>query len=351
MDNVPLRVALLGVGTIGRELIRRTMGDPGFGYVALGDTSGTIVRESPFSVERLREIVGLKESGGRLGDLDGDHEHYERMEDALCGCGADALVDATDAQTYNLLYRALDHAHVIVANKAPLADVPYHRFRALVSKAREEGRVLDFGTTVGAGLRIPDLIGRMGLGGVERLTGCLSGTMSYVSQRLNRGGLMSKAIREAMEPPRCYAEPDPRVDLGGDDFARKLVIIGRICGRRVEREMIEVEDIVPDRLKKLPLGDFVDVLEELDPWTRERMERAKGRGMMSWYVGSADLMEDRYTIGFEDVPVGDPIASAEESDNVLKIYPSHWRRMITIIGPGAGPPETVTGLIHGLRAV
>jgi len=87
---------------------------------------------------------------------------------------------------------------------------------------------------------------------------------------------MSKAIREAMEPPRCYAEPDPRVDLGGDDFARKLVIIGRICGRRVEREMIEVEDIVPDRLKKLPLGDFVDVLEELDPWTRERMERAIG---------------------------------------------------------------------------
>jgi aspartokinase/homoserine dehydrogenase 1 len=346
-----VRIAQLGVGTIGRELIRRTLGGSRFRYVALGDTSGVIAKESAFTEEELRGIVESKEAGGRLEEYDGSHAFFEDMGGAFECCGLDAFVDVTDAQTFDLLLPALERGHVVTSNKLPFADVPYSDYLRLVSKAGDEGRILDFGTTAGAGLRIPDLVSRLGAGGIDRLTGCLSGTMNYVSQRLNEGRPLSRAVAEAMEPPRSYTEPDPRVDLGGEDFARKLVILSRLCGRGVERAMVEVEDLIPGDLMELPVEGFLESLPDMDPCIHERMRVANSGGNLCWYLGTADLVEERYTVGFEEIPMEDPISRARESDNVLKIFPSGWRRPVTVIGPGAGSPETVTGLMSGLNSV
>jgi homoserine dehydrogenase len=346
-----MRVAVLGVGTIGRELLRLTRGSSEYNYVALADTSGVITRNEGFTDAELAEIIKLKESGRRLGDVRGNHELHEDIRSVLNQCLFDALVDATATQTYDLIHEALDHGHVVTANKIPLADVDYLKFKGLVTKAREKSRVLDYGTTAGAGMRIPDLIEGMGSNGIDRLTGCLSGTMSFVSQRLNAGASLSSAIGEAMEPPRSYTEPDPRVDLGGLAFARKLVILASACGRDVGLETVEIEGLVPDHLKGVPLERFLENLADLDSATGTRFETAKAERKVSWYVGTADLVNDKYTIGFEDFPAGDPIASSKESDNVLKLYPTGWGRPVTVIGPGAGPTETATGVIRGLKAV
>ncbi|MFQ6074816.1 MAG: hypothetical protein ACE5Z5_01600 [Candidatus Bathyarchaeia archaeon] len=346
-----VRIALLGVGTIGRELARRTIPSPHYHYVAVADTSGVIVNVGAFGRKEMAEIVGLKGMGGRLKDYKGRHDYYEGMASVFGCCDIDVLIDVTDAQTYSILMEALDYTHVLVSNKIPIADASYSKFQRLVSKSREERRILDFGTTVGAGLKIPNLIRTLGVDGIERVRGCLSGTMNYVSQRMNEDTPMSVAVKEAMEPPRCYTEPDPRVDLGGEDFARKLVIVGRVCGRRVERSMIGVEDIVPDELKALSVDEFLEALPTLDPDMMLRSEKARRDGKAMWYLGTSDLEHDEYRVGFEEVPLGDPITKARESDNVLKIFPKLWRRPVTIIGPGAGAPETVTGLIAGLSSV
>ena len=223
-----VNVALLGVGNVGRELVRRTWGNPDFLYVALGDTSGVITKEEGFTRKELQEIIERKESRGCLRDCEDEHVFHGDMIGALDGCNPDALVDVTTSQTYSVLWEALEGSHVVTSNKIPLADVSYDEYGRLMSRAREFGRVLDIGTTAGAGLRVPDLVLRVGSDGIDSLTGCLSGTMNYVSCRMNEGRPLSMAVREAMEPPRNYAEPDPRVDLGGDDFSRKLVIRANI---------------------------------------------------------------------------------------------------------------------------
>lgn len=351
MGDGCVRIAQLGVGTIGRELIKRTLRSSRFRYVALGDTSGVIAKESGFTDTDLREIVESKEAGGRLDECEGSHAYFEDMGEVFESCGIDAFVDVTGAQTFGLLLEALEYAHVVTSNKLPIADVPYPDYVRLVSRAGEEERMLDFGTTVGAGLRIPDLVSRLGASGIDRLTGCLSGTMNYVSQRINEGRSLSRAVAEAMEPPRSYTEPDPRVDLGGEDFARKLVILSRLCGRGVERAMVEVEDLIPEDLMELPVEGFLESLPAMDPCIHERMRVANSGGNLCWYLGTADLVEERYTVGFEEIPMEDPISRARESDNVLKIFPSGWRRPVTVIGPGAGSLETVTGLMSGLNSV
>lgn len=343
----PLKVALLGVGTIGCELVRRCVGRPWVELVALADTSGVVSREGGFSGEELAGILELKGSGSGLSGLEGNHDYSKSMLDAL----RSTVVDVTGAETYGLLYEALGHAHVVTSNKVPVADSSYAEFRRLMGRAEDEGRILDIGTTAGAGLRVPDLVERLGCDGFERVTGCLSGTMNYLSQRLNEGRPLSVALREAMSPPREYAEPDPRDDLGGEDFARKLVIIGRMCGGEVDRGWVVVEDLVPEELRDVPVEEFMAGLSGLDAEMRGRVGAANRAGMVSWYLGTADLESDIYSVGFEEVAMDDMMARSRESDNVLRFYPAGWRRPVTIMGPGAGPPETVTGILAGLGRV
>lgn len=346
-----MRIALLGLGRIGRELVRRTLHNPNFQYVAVGDTSGIIVNSDAFDAREMVEIVWMKEKGVRLKDHEGGHEYHESISSILSCRDMDVLVDATDAQTHDLLMEALESAHVVVSNKKPIADVSHTEFTRLVSKSMEERRILDFGTTVGAGLKIPDTIRTLGADGIESVSGCLSGTMNYVSQRINEDVPLSVAVKETMEPPRCYAESDPRIDLCGEDFARKLVIVGRLCGDRIDRDMVTVESIMPEEIKALDVDDFLRELPTLDPMMRLRIEKARREKKTIWYLGTADLQNGAYKIGFEEIPREDPITRARESDNVLKISPRLWRRPATIMGPGAGVTETVTGLISGLSTI
>jgi aspartokinase/homoserine dehydrogenase 1 len=346
-----VRVALLGVGTIGRALLKLTQRNHRFMFVALGDTSGAVAKEKGFTDSEIAETIRLKESGGRLRDHNGNVEHLDDMGEALGNVYIDAFVDVTASQTFDLIHRALGYASVVTANKIPIADVKYSKYERLVSKARDERRVLDIGPTVGAGMRIPDIIAGMGSNGVDRLTGCLSGTMSFISQRLNQGETLSSAVKEAMEPPRSYTEPDPRVDLGGLDFGRKLVILARICGKSIGIKDVEIQDLVPPHLKDLVLGEFLESLGDLDHALGTRFGDARMNGNVVWYVGTANLVEKRYTIGFEEFPANDPISSSRDSDNVLKLYPKGWARPVSVIGPGAGPTETASGLIRGLLNV
>ncbi len=346
-----LRVALLGVGTIGSELVRRTKEKPEMVYVALADRSGIVAKEEGFSQTDLDRVLELKGSGGRLKDLEGDHENGGWMLGAIRDLDVDVLVDATDAQTHDLFMDALDTTHVVSSNKIPFAEVPYDGYVELISKAEEQKRVLDYGTTVGAGLKLPDVLKRLAVYGVERVNGCLSGTMNYVSQRLNEGALLSMALGEAMKPPRSYTEPDPRIDLGGDDFVRKLVILGRVCGNGVERDMVKVESILSDELKEMSINDFLEALPSLDAEMSRRAENAERDGNRLWYLGKGDLDDNEYSIGFEEIPVGDPITRSRESDNVLTVHPRFWRRPVTVMGPGAGPQETVAGIISGLFTI
>lgn len=347
MDRI--RVALMGVGTIGRELIRRINGDPLYSFVAFSDSRGAIADFSGFSIGECVTIAKHKESGGELRDLP-QHTPYGGMVEVLGDGEIDVLVDATAAQTYDTLYVALDNAHVVMANKLPVADVSFDRYVELMMKAEELSKVIDIGVTAGAGLRIPSLIDSFG-DEVVRLTGCLSGTMNYLSQRINEGASISEAINEAMRPPRNYSEPDPRVDLSGIDFARKLTIIARVAGMSVERDMIEVEDVLGRDLSELPLSAFIEAMTALDSEMDKRRERARKNGMAIWYLGTADFDRDSYDVGFKDIPTRDPLIGSRESDNSVKIFLRNWRRPVTLVGPGAGAPETVSGMLAGIKRV
>ena len=343
-----IRIALLGIGTIGRELLRRTSGQTRYTYVALGDSSGFIAKREGFTASETSKIVEYKSHGKPLAELDERLYSGNEVIDVIGDYGADVLVDVTAAQTYATIEAVLGYADVVTSNKLPFADTPYHDYRRLVEKAEEEGRLLDYGATVGAGLKIPELVRNLGADGVVSFSGCLSGTMNYVSQRLNEGASFSEAIKEAMKPPRSYTEPDPRTDLTGKDFGRKLVIITRLLGKCVGLRDIMMEPLIPEEFRGISREEFLNRLGELDQEISEKVNVAEGRGRALWFLGSADLEEEEYKLGFKEIPRSDPIRYSKESDNVIRIEPRLWRRPVTLMGPGAGAAETATGLMSGI---
>src|SRR5437667_371304 len=193
------------------------------------------------------------------------------------------LVDVTADDTSDTLKQALAAGmHLVLANKRPLTAHRklYDELRAL---AEERGRRLLHETTVGAGLPIIDTYYKLVESGdrVQKIEGCPSGTLGYLFGELGRGRRFSEALRGAIA--KGYPEPDPRDDLCGMDVARKALILGRLLGFPGELEDIEVESLVPEEARGLPLEEFLRRLDEWDePWRRRIEEARSSRGVLRY---------------------------------------------------------------------
>jgi len=345
------RIALMGIGKIGCELFRRTVNNKAISYVAVGDSSGFLVKKTCFSDCELTGIIDYKVKGNKIVNYDNLLYAGKCIQDILRDYEIDILIDVTAEQTNKILLKSLEFSNIITSNKLPFADVPFADYKQLVDRAISCNRFIDYGTTVGAGLKIPEIARNFSTEGIVSFSGCLSGTMNYLSQRLNKGIKLSDAIHEAMNPPRYYAEADPRVDLSGEDFRRKMVILSRILGKQIELNHIKIESILKEEYKKLNKDDFMNRLPELDNDLAIKASNANKRERILWYTGNANLVSDEYQIGFHEIPSNDIITQCRESDNIIKIQPRLWRRPVIVIGPGAGTIETVTGLIRGLTSI
>ena len=199
--------------------------------------------------------------------------------------------------------------------------------------------------TVGAGLPIIDTIQKLQESGDEILSieGCPSGTLGYLFGELGRGTSFSAALRAAMAVG--YTEPDPREDLSGMDVARKALILGRLLGFEGELEAVEVESLVPEVFRNVPVDDFIARLEEMDcAWT-ERVDKARAANTVLRY--RATVSPTSVHVGLVGVGVGSSFATLTGTDNQFAITTTRYRtNPIVITGPGAGVAVTAAGVLN-----
>ena len=152
----------------------------------------------------------------------------------------------------------------------------------------------------------------------------------------------SQIIREAKE--NGYTEPDPRDDLTGIDVARKLAIIGREAGRKIEMKNFEIESLVPEELTDIDADQFLDKIEEYDSEMQEKFNRAKANSMSLRYVASLDKDENVF-IGLKEYPQDHGFCNIQLTDNIIQIQSKRYSsNPIIIQGPGAGPEVTAAGI-------
>src|SRR4029079_2536300 len=246
-------VILLGVGAIGRELLRQLATNyrtstRRIRVCGLIDRSGYIFEPAGLSWRRVMELRALKEAETSLAQGDGG---VASSPDASIAAATSRLprrsilVDATPADTQPLLEAALQRGFdLVLANKLPLAgaQVDFDRLHAI---ADARGRRVAHEATVGAGLPVIDTLHKLIDAGdrVLSIEGCPSGTLGYLFGELGRGRRFSDALRDAIDAG--YTEPDPRTDLSGIDVARKALILSRVIGFRGDFADVAVASLLP----------------------------------------------------------------------------------------------------------
>jgi aspartokinase/homoserine dehydrogenase 1 len=205
---------------------------------------------------------------------------------------------------------------------------------------------------VGAGLPIIQTLRDLRETGdeIRRIEGILSGTLAYLFNVWDGKQPFSEVVRAAKA--NGYTEPDPRDDLSGTDVARKLVILGREMGLRLELSQVELEGLIPASLGGCNVDEFMARLPELDSPMLLRLEAARAEGNVLRYVAALDAASGRATVGLVELDRLHPFANINLTDNIVRFITSRYdRNPLVVQGPGAGPAVTAGGVFADLLRV
>lgn len=348
-----LDVVLLGVGQIGRELLRmlpRTRSRIRPTVVGLIDRSGFLFEPDGFSPRELAKAVAFKESGKKFAAMSGCRR--ASSEEAVQWIARHALarpvlVDVTADDTLPAIRKAVEAGmDIVMANKKPLS-ASRKDVEALKAAAAANGVRVLHETTVGAGLPVMDSYAKLVETGdrVQRIEGCTSGTLGFLLTEMGRGRAFSEALLDAMA--LGYTEPDPREDLSGMDVARKALILARLLGYSGDISDVRVESLVPAEYRSMSVAQFKSRLCELDGQWASRLSAAARQNRVLRYVLRAT--RSRVDVGLQAVELSHPLASLRGTDNQIvfttKRYSDH---PLVITGPGAGPQVTAAGVLNDI---
>ena len=237
--------------------------------------------------------------------------------------------------------------HVITPNKQAGAG-PLDRYEAIRSARAHGGARFRYEATVGAGLPVISTLRDLLDTGDELIAidGILSGTLAWLFNRFDGSVPFSELVREAHA--LGYTEPDPRDDLSGTDVARKLVILAREAGMPLSLGDVDVQSLVPERLRDADREGFMASLHELDAPMLSAYDAARDRGCVLRYV--ARLQQDgKARVALLELPDDHAFAHLRLTDNCVQFTTRRYRDNPLIVqGPGAGPEVTAAGVFSDL---
>lgn len=237
--------------------------------------------------------------------------------------------------------------HIITPNKKAFSG-SYESYRALQAAADEGSAHYFYETTVGAALPvITTLCDLIHTGDeVHSVNGILSGTLAYLFNVYDGSRPFSAIVREAQE--NGYTEPDPRDDLSGMDVARKLTILAREMGERIEIGDFPVQSLVPEALRECSIEEFLDRLPEYDDEMHSMYSKAVAEGKRLRYVAGFDP-RGKAAVGLEAVDLDHPFCGINLTDNIVQFKSERYSaNPLVVQGPGAGPEVTAAGVFADL---
>ena len=271
-----------------------------------------------------------------------EHVHADHIPHAV-------IVDCTSSDAVADRYAGwLERGiHVVTPNKKAFSG-DLQRYDSIRNACRAGGSHIFYETTVGAALPVirslRDLVDTGDQ--VHSISGILSGTLAYLFNVYDGGQPFSEIVREARSSG--YTEPDPRDDLSGMDVARKLTILARELGQRLNVDDFPVENLIPEALRVVEVDSFLERLAEYDDTIKARFNEASDSGKSLRYVASLAVDGDA-SVGLEAVDSSHPFCNIELTDNIIQYQSERYSKNPLILqGPGAGPEVTAGGVFGDL---
>ena len=343
VNQVP--IIFLGLGNVGKALLRQILGTrdmlanrTGLRLVPIGlaDISGLLFNPDGLTDKKLQSVLQTTADGSLLDALPGIRPLSELGSAMRAGT---ILADLTASpKTEPTLRAALEsECSVVLANKIPLSG-PWTRIKYLFSHKH-----LRYEVTVGAGLPVVNTLRSQLDTGDLLLTveGCFSGTLGYLCSQLDEGSSFSAAVTQAHSLK--YTEPDPRDDLGGQDVARKALILARTAGWPLEMDDLTIEPLFPPSLAAISPQEFLEALPTLDEQFTDRVQRARAEGAVLRYMAHVGPSGGR--VGLTTIPKDSPLGALSGPANYIALQTRRYQDLpLVLSGPGAGPEVTAAGV-------
>ncbi len=262
------------------------------------------------------------------------------------------FVDITANDNVAAIYeQLLQKSIAVVACNKVAASSMYDNYRKLKDLAREYNTQFLFETNVGAGLPIIATLKDLVSSGdrVHKIQAVLSGTLNFVFNNYDGGRKFAEVVRQAQE--EGYTEPDPRLDLGGTDVMRKILILAREAGVKIEMKDIANNSFMPGTCMKGSVDDFYNAMEKEEAHFKELYEEAHGKGCKLKFVASFDSLpsaEDPAgvaSVGLQHIGPKHDLYHLYGKDNVVLFYTDRYAEQPLVIkGAGAGAEVTASGV-------
>lgn len=259
------------------------------------------------------------------------------------------LVDCTSSEHVASQYADFIAAgfHIVTPNKkANTSSLAY--YQQLRMLAQQHRRRFLYETTVGAGLPVIDTLQGLLNAGDELLAfeGILSGSLSYIFGELEQGVLLSEVTSKARA--KGFTEPDPRDDLSGVDVARKLLILAREAGMKLELSDVTIEPVLPQGFAdNSDVDSFMHKLSELDQVFAKRLAAAKSRGKVLRYIG--EIRDGQCKVAIKELDADHPLAKVRDGENALAIHTRYYQPIPFVLrGYGAGAAVTSAGVFSDI---
>lgn len=347
-----LNLFICGIGTVGGSLIeqiysqrQKLMHENGLQLNVVGIADA---KRALFS----REGIDLADYRNKLAQ-EGKANSLETLRDEIIRMNIfnSVFVDCTASAAVASLYKdlLLHNVSVVAANKIA-ASSAYENYRELKQIARQRGVKYLFETNVGAGLPIINTINDLIHSGdkILKIEAVLSGTLNFIFNKISADVPFSKTIRMAQE--QRYSEPDPRIDLSGKDVIRKLVILAREAGYRLEQEEVEKHLFVPDDFFEGSLDDFWQKVPALDEDFEKRRKVLEAENKHWRFV--AKLENGKASVGLQEVGMNHPFYGLEGSNNIILLTSERYNEYPMMIqGYGAGASVTAAGVFADIMSI
>ena len=275
-----------------------------------------------------------------------EHVHADHIPHAV-------IIDCSASEDVAALYPRWLAAgiHVVTPNKRANSG-PLSLHASVHAARRGSGAHYLYEATVGAGLPIMQTLRDLRETGdeIRQVEGIFSGTLAYLFNVWDGTHPFSSIVRDAKA--KGYTEPDPRDDLSGTDVARKLVILARELGMKLELSDVALEGLIPASLSGCSVDDFMARLDELDAPMAAQLTAARAQNQVLRYVAALDASSGRATVGLVRLDRGHPFANINLTDNVVRFVTSRYDvNPLVVQGPGAGPQVTAAGVFADVLRV